>query len=246
MKISSVDEFDMQVEEEAERLANEMDKQLKASIELCMNTFNYHMELARGELFEEYLNEKCEMELQWEKSVKSLKEKNAKALKQLQATSNADHAEKMAELEYWYEEQAHLKPILNMKNMTMKINREDDEMDHAVIPYAIRLHGLDVELQNKRNELAVYKNRLVRVLNGYMNFIEGCLQKHHGRNMFGKQLIQAKILLSKINKIEIKRSIELIENGNAPSIKKKKACKSTNRKLTSKETLTTSEQKPIL
>lgn len=227
-----IGKFETQLEGETERLVVEVDKQLKTAVETSRDTFNYHMQLARGELFEEYLNEKCEMELKWEKTVEALNENHARALKNLQVSLNEDHVQKMADLENWYEEQLiRIRPMVNIKNMTVEIEQEHEVED--AIPYAIQLHEIDIQLQNKRNELMIYKKRLVYVLNGYIDFVKNCLRKQHGdQNQLRKQLFEAKSLAAKIKKIRIKQSVELFENRNAAaSTKKKKTCH-TKQKLT--------------
>lgn len=193
---------------EAERIAKNTAKILKTSIENLRLAFSYHMKLAQGELFEEYLNEKCEMELQWENSVKTLNENNEKALQHLQVSLKTSHMKNLADLEHWYnKEQISIESIVNA-NENVETNQEEKVQDIPILPYAIQPNEIDVELRKKRNELLIFKMRLKYVLNSYIGFIENNLQKHE-KGLLRKQLLQAKLLLSKLNKIiKTKQSID--------------------------------------
>ncbi|CAH1731001.1 unnamed protein product [Aphis gossypii] len=80
------------------------------------NEFYYQMKIARSELYEEFMDEKRECKLCWEKKLKTVKEKNDRELKHLKVSMEAEYIQNLTELHHWYEIQKQ-KIILEKLNM---------------------------------------------------------------------------------------------------------------------------------
>jgi len=78
------------------------------------NEFHYQMQLARSELYEEYMEDKCECELFFEKELRTIKEKNYRELKYLEVSMEAEHLQNLIELEHWYQIQKRKKMLAQL------------------------------------------------------------------------------------------------------------------------------------
>lgn len=159
-------------------------------------TFDYHMRLARNELFEKFQNEKFNLAYQSEKKLKILREKNESVLEQLRKSLEMEHLQNLIELEQWYESKNKQIPV----NVNDKA-KEEDEVDESLLQSALQIQQIDHELQDKKRELLVYKKRLNYILQGYIDFIENNL---NGNIKLKKiQLNKAKMSLKKLSISEI-------------------------------------------
>lgn len=96
-----------EIENNSNKIARSLKNILKTSAEKrenqMRNEFHYQMELARSELFEEFMEEKCECKLFWEKELRAIKEKHDRELKYLKVSMEAEHIQNLTELQHWYE-----------------------------------------------------------------------------------------------------------------------------------------------
>lgn len=108
-----------EIENNSNKIARCLKHILKISAEKqeneMRNEFDYQMHLARGKLFEEFVEEKCECELFYEKELKTMKEKNDRELKYLKVSMEAEHIQNLTELELRYE-------IQKQKKMEARLN----------------------------------------------------------------------------------------------------------------------------
>jgi len=102
-----MNKYNKEIENNTKKIERCMKHILKISAEKqeneMRNEFDYKMQLARSKLFEEFMEEKCECELFWEKELKTLKEKNDRELKFLKVSMEAEHIQNLTELEFRYE-----------------------------------------------------------------------------------------------------------------------------------------------
>lgn len=216
-----MNESQKEMEEKVTRTVASVSENLKHLVEArekkLRDEFRYHMELARTELFEQFVEDKSICELRWEKKLQTLKENNCRAMKHLRASLEAEHIQNLHELELWYEVQNRNRPEENNNSMSKVINQDKLEKSS----YEEQLRKLDDELLEKNKELLIYKNRLKYVVDGYIYFISNSLQKYP--ILLEKQLFQAKSLITKVNKIEIEKP-KVILDRSKPCLEKK-SCK---------------------
>jgi len=125
--------------EEIENYSNKIARCLKNILKMSAekqekemrNEFHYQMQLARSELFEEYIEEKCECELFWEKEMRMIKEKNDRELKHLNVSIEAEHIQNLTELEHWYQIQKRKKMLAQLNtNGTNKSKKKIRKYSH--------------------------------------------------------------------------------------------------------------------
>lgn len=178
-----------------------------------IHKFHYQMELARGELFEEFLDEKRERELQQECALKILKENHCRALKRLRVCYEAEHVQNLTALEMWFKEQSRIRA-----DETVTVKPVMSNQDEAVLLYETQIQEINEKLSEKRKELLVFQKRLKYVLNGYIDFVESVMPKFQP-GLLEKQLIQAKLLMTRVNKIGMKANREHFENQSVACMK---------------------------
>lgn len=178
-------------------LTEKQDKQL-------VDAFDYHMQLARNELFEEFQNEKFKLAYNWEKELEILREKNQKELVQLRKSLETKHAQDLIELKQCFE--------IKNKATPVKVDyevEEKHEVDESILHSILQIKKLDKELRKRNGELLVYKERLNYILNGYIGFILKNLKAN--TKLRKNKLNEAYILLKNVSKTE-SRIINEYEN----------------------------------
>lgn len=205
------------MEKKASRIVESISENLKHLLEErekeLREEFCYHMELARSELFEQFENDKNICELQWEKMLQTLRENNCRTMKHLRASLEVEHVQNLHELELWYEIQNRNR--LKENNQTNVVINQDEL---EISSYEEQLRKLDDEFLEINKDLIVYKNRLKYVVDGYIYFISNSLQKHP--NLLERQLLQAKLLMTKVNEIKIEKP-KILQDQSTPCQKKK-------------------------
>lgn len=187
------------------RLKNMMENYMKNSLELkekeMRYEFHYFMELARSELYEEFLNEVRKCELLRKKALRVQKEKNCKALKHLRVCLDAEHVQNLTQLELENEMQARKSPdkIVDVSNNESLAEEEQHNSEEPL--FLAALGEIDGRLLDKTAKLLVFKKRLERLLSQYVNFVESVKPKYSSP-LLGKQFSQAAKLLKIINKME--------------------------------------------
>jgi len=184
-------------------------KMLESEERKMRREFCYRMKLTWGELIEELLDEKCELEARWDEELRILKESNGKELEHLRESLEAEHVRNMAELQSWYESQnSVIEPVEVVSARTEEMDRDEDGDPSYV---AQQICEIDKELREQKKELFVYKNRLKHVLTSYIEFIQSKLQ---GRpKLLREQLASARSLMKKANEIETASVAEYVERG---------------------------------
>jgi len=115
-----------EIENNSNKIARCLKRILKMSAEKqeneMRNEFDYQMQLARSKLFEEFMEEKYECELFWEKELRTMKEKNDRELKYLKVSMEAEHIQNLIELELTYEIQKR-KKMEALLNTNLLVNK---------------------------------------------------------------------------------------------------------------------------
>lgn len=200
------------------RVKNTLNKYFENMIQLrekeLIHEFHYRMELARGELFEEFLDEKRARELQQECALKILKENHCRALKRLRVCFEAEHVQNITALEMWFKEQSRIRAeeIVTVKPVTSNHDEAEDLL------YKTRIREINEKLSEKGKELLVFQKRLKYVLNGYIDFVRSIMPKFQPA-LLEKQLIQAELLMTRVNEIGMKESREYLENQSTACMK---------------------------
>lgn len=123
-----------EIENYSNRIARCLKNILKMSAEKqekeMRNEFHYQMQLARSELFEEYLEEKCECEIFWEKELRTIKEKNDRELKFLKVSMEAEHLQNLIELENWYQIQKRKKMLAQLNTNGTNKSKKKRKFSH--------------------------------------------------------------------------------------------------------------------
>lgn len=118
IKMNIMNKCNEEIEKNSNKIARCLKNILKMSTEKqekeMRNEFNYQMQLARSELFEEFMEEKCECELFWNKELRTIKEKNDRELKYLKVSMEAEHIQNLIELEHWYQIQKQKKMLAQL------------------------------------------------------------------------------------------------------------------------------------
>lgn len=155
--------------------------------------FGYRIKLARGELYEEFQDERLEWECWRDKRLESLARDNRRALMHLQASLEAEWVEGLTVLELWYETENQNSPVVEVfceRALTSPFEVDD---------YTEQVRVLDDRLSAVATELPVYENRLRHVLGGYISLVDGGLRTYPDLQRTA-QLHQATALMAKLKK----------------------------------------------
>jgi len=129
-----MDKCNEEIENYSNRIARCLKNILKMSAEKqekeMRNEFNYQMQLARSELFEEYMEEKCECKIFWEKELKMIKEKNDRELKYLKVSMEAEYLENLIKLENWYQIQKRKKMLAQLNTNGNNKSKKKRKFSH--------------------------------------------------------------------------------------------------------------------
>lgn len=192
--------FKIKQDQKSVRIKRKMDKLLISSAEkkekVLRDAFDYHMRLARNELFEKFQNEKFKLAHQWEKDLGTLRETNETRLEQLRKSLETKHAQDLIELEQLY--------ATEDTTTSAKVDdnaEEEDEDDESLLLSTLQIKQIDNELRERNGELLVYKKRLNHILNGYIDFIENDLKAN--TKLRKNQLNEAYTLFKNMSKTEI-------------------------------------------
>lgn len=195
-----MDKFKVKQDKKSAKIKHKMEKLLISSAEkkekVLRDAFDYHMQLARNELFGKFQNEKFKFAHRWEKELKILRKKDETVLEQLRKSMETEHAKDLIELEQLYE--------IKNKTISVKVNdkaEEGAEADESVLFNILQIKQINDELRKKNIELLVYKKRMNYILNGYIDFIENDLKII--TELQKNQLNEAYTLLKNINNTEI-------------------------------------------
>lgn len=162
------------------------------------NEFQYRMELARGELYEEYLDEKLKLKCRWGKRLETIAGDNRRELMHLRASQEADWTEKSTELELWYETENRNRPVVEIigdRPLTSAFEVDD---------YTAQVRELNGRLSTVTVELVVYEKRLRRLLGEYIDFVGEGLRKYPEARR--AQLRQATALMAKLKEIRTRKN----------------------------------------
>jgi len=183
---------------------NNLQKSVRLKEKELRYAFHYQMELARGEKYEEFMNVKRKCELRWQKIMKTLKDNNYRALKQLKASFEAEFIQNLTELEYQHDME-----IRNRSNAIIDLPITDNREESDRLLY-MQLSEINDNSSKKETELFIFKHRLKRVLRNYINYINSILSKFNP-DILNKQLIQANLLIASVDdKIKTKASQDFI------------------------------------
>lgn len=157
------------------------------------NEFQFQMKLARGELYEEFWNEKLKLDCWKKKRLEALERDNHRALLHLRASLEAEWIEEINALELWYETENQNLPVVEVigdRALTSLFEIDD---------YTTQVRILEKRLSVAATELAVYERRLQHVLGGYIDLVDSGLSKYP--DLQRTQLHQAKTLMANLNEI---------------------------------------------
>lgn len=179
------------------------------------HAFGYRVELARGELFEEYLDEKRAREARHECATRALEERHRRAVLRLRAAFEAEHAQDLTALEMWFAEQKS-RVAADRADADAKSDRRDAADDRRQLSARIRV--LDERLSRRGRELSVYGKRLKRVLAGYADFVKSTVPRVRRPGSLEKQLAQAERLMARVNEMDV-GGCNIFENPSAADAK---------------------------
>lgn len=169
------------------------------------NEFSYSMKLVHGELFEEFMDEKCRNTLRWKRAMNTLHENNCRSFRHLEMSSEAECVQNLAELELWFEKQCQEISVKVVNVVKTDVVKEND-----YVLDVNQLNEIDNALSERNLKLSVFTKRLKYLLNSYIDFLPNRLQERP--SLLQRQLTQAKLLLKSVNKI--KTNVEKYNNEN--------------------------------
>lgn len=197
IKNSVVDDSKKRFKIEASKIMRVITKNYKTLVATrdgeLKDEFGYRMKLARGELYEEFQDEKLEWVCWRNKRLEALAEDNHRALMHLQASLEAEWVEELTALELWYETENQNPPVVEVFGehaLTSSFEVED---------YTAQVRVLDDRLSKVATELPVYEKRLRHVLGGYIGLVGGGLRTYPDLQRTA-QLQQATALMAQLKK----------------------------------------------